>query len=543
MSSSDNILVVIPARGGSKGIPRKNVRNLGGKPLIYYSINNALNIKGNVDVYVSSDDDEILTLSKNFGAQIHKRDPKLAEDVTTLDPVIYSCFMFAMKEHRKTYKYIITLQPTSPLLKTSSLEGAIQYMDTHPSIETTLSAVNDTHLTWRKEDNGFKPNYKVRLNRQYLDPVYKETGGFFITRSTIITENNRIGEQVHLYELDEGENIDIDNFHDWALCEYILKKKRVLIVVRGNLEIGLGHVMNTLSIANDILEHEVIFYCMEDSKLAYEMINKHNYQVHLQSDGEFIQEILELKPDIVINDILDTDELYISKLKSSNLRVINIEDQGRGAKLADIVINAMYEKRDSHDNQYFGFEYFILKQEFLHSSDYKLRPHVENVLITFGGVDPCNLTKKVLEAIYEHAVQHHINITVVAGMGYKDYASIEGFKKINIEHNVKNISEYMMKADLAFCSGGRTTFELAAIGVPTIVLCQNERELTHGFCKNNNGFINLGLGYEIPLDEIKKVYINLINNLQLRKEMNERYSLFDLKHGKDKVMRLIKSDK
>jgi CMP-N-acetylneuraminic acid synthetase len=226
MSNSDNILVVIPARGGSKGIPRKNVRNLGGKPLIYYSITSALKLGENVDVYVSSDDDEILTLSKNFGAQIHKRDPKLAEDATTLDPVIHACYQFAMNEHGKTYKYIITLQPTSPLLKTSSIKAAIQYMDKNPSIETTLSAVNDTHLTWNKEDNTFKPNYKARLNRQYLNPVYKETGGFFITRSSIITENNRIGQQVHLYELGEGENIDIDNFHDWALCEYILRKKK-----------------------------------------------------------------------------------------------------------------------------------------------------------------------------------------------------------------------------------------------------------------------------------------------------------------------------
>jgi spore coat polysaccharide biosynthesis predicted glycosyltransferase SpsG len=242
---------------------------------------------------------------------------------------------------------------------------------------------------------------------------------------------------------------------------------------------------------------------------------------------------------VVINDILDTDADYIRHLKDHDLTVINIEDLGSGAKIADVVINAMYEKRASPDNQYFGYEYFILKQEFLHCAEYSLRSDVKNVLITFGGVDPCNLTKKVLEAIHEYAIHHQINIVVVAGMGYKEYESIEGFENIEIVQNIKNISEYMLKADIAFCSGGRTTFELAAIGVPTIVLCQNERELTHGFCKNDNGFVNLGLGETADLEQIKKAYLQLINDDQLRKKMNEKYVSFDLKRGKDKVMGLV----
>ena len=86
------ILIVIPARGGSKGIPRKNIRMLNKHPLIYYSIKTCLQSKHQVDVYVSSEDDEILTLSEKFGAKTLRRSIGHADDATTLDPVIFEAF-------------------------------------------------------------------------------------------------------------------------------------------------------------------------------------------------------------------------------------------------------------------------------------------------------------------------------------------------------------------------------------------------------------------------------------------------------------------
>ena len=86
------ILVVIPARGGSKGIPRKNIRVLGGKPLLFYSINSALNSNYDLDVFVSSEDDEIINIAKKFGAKTHKREVNISDYETTIDPVIYDSY-------------------------------------------------------------------------------------------------------------------------------------------------------------------------------------------------------------------------------------------------------------------------------------------------------------------------------------------------------------------------------------------------------------------------------------------------------------------
>ena len=103
------ILAVIPARGGSKGIPRKNLRLLNGKPLIYYSIKTALASKYSLDVYVSSEDDEILNTAIGFGAKVHKRDISIADDKSTLDPVIHACYSYAQSAENKTYDFIITV--------------------------------------------------------------------------------------------------------------------------------------------------------------------------------------------------------------------------------------------------------------------------------------------------------------------------------------------------------------------------------------------------------------------------------------------------
>lgn len=536
-----NILVIIPARGGSKGIPRKNLRTLAGKPLIYYGIKTSLNSKYAPDVYVSSDDDEILSISKQIGAKTIKRNPKLAKDVTTLDPVIYDAYNQAVGIENKKYDLIITLQPTSPLLKSSSLDKAIEILVNNDEIETVIAATDDTHLTWKKENNQFLPNYKERVNRQYLTPVYKETGGFLITRSNVISEKNRIGNNVELHLLNDGENIDIDTYEDWNLCEYYLKRKKILFVVSGYQEIGLGHVYNTLLIANDILNHNIAFLVDSKSQLAYDKISSKNYTVYMQKNESIVEDIKLLNPDVIINDKLDTEASYITDLKSLRMKVINFEDLGTGAKEADLVINAIYPEKEILANHYFGHDYFVLRDEFILSSPRVIAKEVKNVLLTFGGVDPNNYTFKVLQSIYDYCIENGINISVVAGFGYQHYESLTAFTDIAIYKNATDISDHMKKANLIFTSAGRTTYEIASLNIPAIVLAQNERELSHFFASEEYGFTNLGLGYNIANEEILKVFSNLVSNYEVRKQISALMAKSDLHSGRNRTLKLIKN--
>lgn len=537
---SSSILIVIPARGGSKGIPRKNLRLLGGKPLIYYSIKTALASKFSPDVYVSSEDEEILNIALQFGAKIHKRDISIADDKSTLDPVVFACYQHAKKVANKNYDYIITMQPTSPLLKTESLDRAIEQMLSNKDIETIIAAKESTQLSWRKINNKFIPNYEKRVNRQYLTPTYSETGAFLITKKEIITSNSRIGKSVELSILYGGEEIDVDTYEDWSLCEYYLKRKHILFVVTGNNTVGLGHVYNTLLLANDILNHQISFLVDKNSSLAFKKISSKNYSVFMQKNEDILEDIKKINPSVVINDILDTSTEYIKKLKHFGLTVINFEDLGGGAKYANLVINAIYPEQQILKNHYFGQDYFVLRDEFIYQKQKKIEKTVKNILVTFGGVDPNNYTKKVIESIYLYCLKKNIKITVVAGFGYDKFETLERFKGISIKKNVLNISNYMLQADIVFTSAGRTIYEIASLGVPAIVMAQNDRETSHFFANIKYGFLNLGLGHKISLEDILLNFKNLVISYETRDFMSKLMKKYDLKHGRKTVIKLLK---
>lgn len=535
-----NILIIIPARGGSKGIPRKNLRNLNGKPLIFYAINTSRQLLNfNIDVYVSTEDDEISLISKKFNSKVVKRSSDIANDKATLDPVIFEAYNEIIIDTSKEYEAVITLQPTSPLLNPETLENAINYFFKN-NVDTLISGVEDTHLTWIQDGETFVPNYKARLNRQELPKTFKETGGFVITKPEFIKVNSRFGNKIEIYPISKKESIDIDDFDDWNLCEYYLKRNIILFIVAGNSEIGLGHVYNTLSIANEILNHRIIFLVLKDNELAYDKISEFNYEVHLQQSLSLTDEIFKIGPSIVINDILDTKSDYIKRLKQNNIKCINFEDLGSGAEEADLVINAMYPENKILLNHYYGVKYFVLRDEFLYTSNKKNNKIVQNVLISFGGVDPNNYTERVLSILLKKSVEL-INITVITGLGYKKLNHLRlKYPNITIKSNVVDISDEMLKSDVVFTSAGRTTFEVASIGVPCIVLCQNEREATHFFASEKNGFYNLGLGYKIEDRKILEAF-EAVKDIRLRDLMQKRMFKNNIKNGKDRVLNLIKT--
>lgn len=533
-----NVLVVIPARGGSKGIPRKNLRNLNGNPLIYYSIRMALSLECKPDVYVSSDDDEIIYTANLLGAKTHKRDTYIANDTATLDPVIYACYQYAKTTESKDYDLVVTAQPTSPLLKTQTLDSAIRQLADNPRVDTLIAAKDNTHLSWKKVGNKFKPNYTERLNRQQLEPIFTETGAFFISRISCVTQASRIGSNVDLFILSQGEDIDIDTYEDWNLCEYYLKKKRILFVVTGNKEVGLGHVCNALILANDILNHSIEFLVDKDSQLAYEKISTMNYPVFMQENSDIIQDITLRSPDVVINDILDTNVEYIQKLKDVCSKIINFEDLGPGAKYADMVINAIYPEKEIVVDHYYGHKYYVLRDEFLSLKDTVPTSTVNNVLLTFGGVDPNNFTK-VLEAVFEYCHSNRIAIKVITGFGYTKHHTLRLCPGVAIETHVQNISDHMNSADIIFTSAGRTIYEVASTATPAIVLAQNERELTHLFASPVHGFINLGLGSNVSSEEILSAFVTLVESEKTRMEMSRRMKEIELKSGRRRVISLI----
>lgn len=535
------VLVLIPARGGSKGIPRKNVRSLAGRPLISFAIGTALASRYQPDVVVSSDDTEILVLAEKLGARIHRRGAHLATDGATLDSVVVESYPEVAAAMGRAYEIIVTIQPTSPLLSAASLDKAIESLIEDPDLDTVVSAVDDTHLTWRRENGRYVPNYVARLNRQQLIPTYRETGGLIACRVRVLASGTRIGASVSLALLQGPEAIDIDTPDDWALCEWYLARRDILFVVAGYPEIGLGHIQNALTIANELVRHRVRFLVTAESDLAREAIEAHQYEVRQQITPDLLAEILESGADVVINDRLDTRAEEIEPLVRAGRTIINFEDLGDGARYAHLVINAIYPEGEALANHYFGPRFFCTRNEFLLTSPRPVAEVVRAVLVTFGGVDPTNATRRVLEAIAETCLERGIRLSVVAGRGYRQLDSLARFHNVTIDVAVADMADRIREADVVFTSAGRTVFEVAALGTPAIVLAQNERELTHFFASEEHGFVNLGLATAVSPGEIRAAFSALVDDPVRRERMHRRMLDNELRTGTVRVVQLIEA--
>ncbi|TWH79361.1 cytidylyltransferase domain-containing protein [Sedimentibacter saalensis] len=537
------ILAVIPARGGSKGIPRKNVRLMNRKPLISYSIENALSCKSITDIVVTTDDEEIISIAKLYDIDYIVRDARLADDLTTLDPVIYDAVIKMEEQNKMIYDVVITLQPTSPLLKPDTLNRAIESF-INDDKDSYISAVNDPHLTWSKEGKSYVPNYEKRVNRQLLPPTYLETGSFFISSRKCVTLESRLGKNPSIFEVPKEESTDIDSANDWIVCEHSLKKKRIVFRADGYKELGMGHIYHCLTLAYNLTGHEVMFVTKEQYTEGVKKIqDSFMPYVLIKSDDDFYSFLKNWRADVVVNDCLNTEKSYVLKLKELTKRVITIEDLGNGAEYADAVINALYNDDTSPDNYFFGEKYVCLRDEFLTNKPKPFSRIVKNVLVIFGGTDPSNLTLKIYEfALKMHKLYPNVTFNFITGSGYdvnaNDLKTIEE-KNIYVLSDVKRISEYMKIADLAFTSQGRTVYELATLGVPSIVLAQNEREQLHTFAQMQNGFLNLGLGKDISLKTLESTFEWLVGTEQVRNEMRELMLKHDLKKGINNVIRII----
>ncbi len=535
-------LGVIPARGGSKGIPRKNMRLLNGRPLISYAIETALKVKSIDAVIVSSDSEEILSFAGQYkGVFALGRNSVLAQDAVPLDPVIYDAIVRYEKLHGGKCDVVVTLQPTSPLLSAETLQLALESFEVSED-DTMISVVNAPHLNWIEKDGDLVPAYEKRLNRQFLPPSYLETGAFMITRRESLTECSRIGKKVTAYEMPVIESIDIDTRQDWVACEALLSRKRIAFRVDGFKELGLGHVYRTLTLAYSLIEHDIVFLCNKKRREGIEKLKASHMQVvELADDAELFDWLKSHKIDIYVNDCLDTELQYIRKIKGLVGRVVTFEDLGDGAREADAVVNALYEAAAPQGNVFAGSSYVALRDEFVVSEPKPFSDTVRRVLVMFGGTDPSNFSRR----IYEMAKRFNsdgcqLRFDFVLGPGYRDESFVDiPHLGITVFRDVVRVSERMKMADLAFSSQGRTTFELASMGIPTIVLAQNKREQLHRFAQMDNGFINLGLGSEVSDDDIEATFRWLLGAASIRREMRRLMLANDLKSGLARVKKII----
>lgn len=234
MYKDKKILAIITARGGSKGIPKKNIKKLGGKPLIFYTIKAANKSKLIDKLILSSDDREIINICKKYKVEVpFVRPARLATDRAVSIDVVRHAMGFMEEADKCFYDYLIILQPTSPFRLPEDIDNLIKLViNKQADSGVSLSKIISDHpLKAKKIINGIVSDYCLKekiLRRQDLPVAYKRDGIAYVLNRKFLNKKYFFGDFIVGYIIPNYRSIDINNEYDWIIAEYMynkLKKK------------------------------------------------------------------------------------------------------------------------------------------------------------------------------------------------------------------------------------------------------------------------------------------------------------------------------
>lgn len=246
MKNDKEVLVIIPARGGSKGIPRKNIRLLAGYPLIAYSIEIARQSKLVTRIIVSTDDDEIADVARQLGAEVpFLRPPELAQDDTRDLPVFQHALNWLHENEGYIPRAVVQLRPTTPIRERDSLDRAIKLLFDHPDADSVRAVVipdkNPFKMWTIRPDGMIEPLIQLdeipeayNAPRQSLPDAYWHSGQIDVIRpETLLAKNSMSGDNIVPIILDPLYSVDIDTMDTWQYAEWVIQSHKLDLAYPG----------------------------------------------------------------------------------------------------------------------------------------------------------------------------------------------------------------------------------------------------------------------------------------------------------------------
>lgn len=506
----NRVRALVPARGGSKGILRKNLAPINGRPMILHVLDTLAATPEIGEIVVTSDDAEIRAVCEVHGFRTVGRPPELATDSATVDDVVG--WAVASPDVFTTRGSLLLAQPTLPQLTPADISSFL--FRTAYQTDTAMAAVQSIrHLVW--EANERQP--VRRVNRQQIETGYmREIGLRYYPPGS--------SEPPFGWVLMPGHLVDVDTLGDLAAVRQSLERKRVQFLFTADQRIGSGHMHRCLTLAEALQHHDVRVTPLASEQWVHDTVTARGFDTAAHSD----------RPHLLVVDLLDSPEE--PEWLGTADRVVTFEDHGPGARFADLVINALYEQPSpiptpgwwpAQRNAVYGSGWAILRPEFLALPEKDIRDEPARVLVTFGGTDPSLLTPRLVTMLApgsKHWLGSEVEVRIVQPPGVQQHVTDWSMEYVTGVKWVKNpqMAAEMVAADLIITSAGRTVYEAAATGTPTIVLAQNQREQTHCHLGPEHGNVYLGLGKLVGDDEIARTVGTVLGDVVLRREMSAR---------------------
>jgi spore coat polysaccharide biosynthesis predicted glycosyltransferase SpsG/CMP-N-acetylneuraminic acid synthetase len=499
------------------------------------------------EVIVSTESDELAEIAREYGARVpFLRDEELSQPEVLLTDVILNALskLESRSEcHIDDETPIVVLQPNVPFTKPTNIDAAITKYQSNGH-HAVISVVEERELLWKTTNGHLKPFHAERVLRSELEPLYRETGSIYVTNLSILSDGDRVGDRPAYIVTDKLSAFEVDSVIDIWLAEKIKEGPTVLFRVDGGDDIGMGHVYRCMRLAGElqsVLDCSIKFLTDSAYSGGVDKLESNGFDV-VANSSTGVSAIRAIDPDIIFLDILDTPGSYVRELHELSAAVINLEDLGDGADHADYVINALYEHSTTNHNQLFGAEYFVYEEAPV-ADGYEVRPDVQNVLLTFGGSDPANLSTRIARELGTRDLLYRYRLVLGPDFSFEEEigALPEAVRsQIEIFRDVPDMGELMRWADVAVCSGGRTVYELMAIGVPSIVVAQNCREADRMADLEDRGVIEyLGTAADLTDGDVADRLVALDDDYDRREMLNENATTFVDRRGIQRIMNLV----
>ena len=328
-------------------------------------------------------------------------------------------------------------------------------------------------------------------------------------------------------------------------------KRSLIYRVDGGTRLGMGHIQRAAVLGAELQgDFDIRFYVREDDTGFRYLKNAGFDTLRIPQDMHKEEEANMLSAPVILVDILDTRKSYMAALKGRDSRLVTFENQGPGAAVAEIVINAMVEGPENRDYVFNGTRYLkgarykILSPDFDNTFPKKKKNGTLEVVVTLGGGDVTGILPKVLRSIAE--IKKDIHVTAIAGPAHKEFGGLKRelkgiSERIDLFKEVSNMAELLSRADVAITAGGGTLYEIAFLGVPGIVICQCDHQQQNAARFEKKGtVINLGYASKVTSTAVQEALSDLLEDPEKRKEMSEKGKDLIDGQGRERVTGIIK---
>lgn len=221
------VVAVIPARGGSKRLPKKNLLPLAGKPLLAHSIEQARAAQSVSRTIVTTDSDEIAAIARDFGAEVVRRPATLADDTATSESALAHALQILKESEGYIPELVVFLQCTSPIRCATDIDMAVQMLSLQKA-DSLLSVCRTHTFLWRRGPNGAESvnyDYRSRRRTQDMPEEFVENGSIYVFKPWVLEKfNNRLGGTIALFEMGFWTAWQIDTQDDFDFCEWVMER-------------------------------------------------------------------------------------------------------------------------------------------------------------------------------------------------------------------------------------------------------------------------------------------------------------------------------